>query len=57
MYKDSSRRDPNKRCEYHNDIGHSTNECKNVKDEIENLIRLGHLYEWIKNRLPHLNPG
>ncbi|XP_060974605.1 uncharacterized protein LOC115696602 [Cannabis sativa] len=34
----------------------STNECKNLKDEIESLIRLGHLYEWIKNRLPHLNP-
>ncbi|KAM6577561.1 hypothetical protein CsatB_029398 [Cannabis sativa] len=57
LYKDSSRRDPSKRCEYHNDIGHSTNECKNLKDEIENLIRLGHLYEWIKNKLPHLNPG
>ncbi|KAM6548574.1 hypothetical protein CsatB_020250 [Cannabis sativa] len=56
LYRDSSRRDPSKRCEYHNDNGHSTNECKNLKDEIENLIRLGHLYEWIKNRLPHLNP-
>ncbi|XP_060962212.1 uncharacterized protein LOC133032323 [Cannabis sativa] len=56
LYRDSSRRDLNKRCEYHNDIGHNTNECKNLKDEIENLIRLGHLYEWIKNRLPHLNP-
>ncbi|XP_060974155.1 uncharacterized protein LOC133039311 [Cannabis sativa] len=56
LYKDSSRRDPNKRCKYHNDIGHNTNECKNLKDEIENLIRLGHIYEWIKNRLPHLNP-
>ncbi|XP_060967277.1 uncharacterized protein LOC133035429 [Cannabis sativa] len=56
LYRDFSRRDSNKRCEYHNDIGHSTNECKNLKDEIENLILLGHLYEWIKNRLPHLNP-
>ncbi|KAM6551603.1 hypothetical protein CsatB_001411 [Cannabis sativa] len=26
------------------------------RDEIKNLIRLGHLYEWIKNQLPHLNP-
>ncbi|KAM6569259.1 hypothetical protein CsatB_017244 [Cannabis sativa] len=57
LYRDSSRRDPSKRCEYHNDIGHNTNECKNLKDEIENLIRLGHLYEWIKNRLPHLTPA
>ncbi|KAM6589813.1 hypothetical protein CsatA_012418 [Cannabis sativa] len=56
IYPDSSRRDPSKRIEYHNDIGHNTNECKNLKDEIENLIQLGHLYEWIKNRLPHLNP-
>ncbi|KAM6590518.1 uncharacterized protein LOC133036965 [Cannabis sativa] len=55
LYRDSSRRDPSKRCEYHNDIGHSTNECKNLKDEIGNLIQLGHLYEWIKNRLSHLN--
>ncbi|XP_060968020.1 uncharacterized protein LOC133035784 [Cannabis sativa] len=56
LYRDSSQRDSNKRCEYHKNIGHSTNECKNLKDEIENFIRLGHLYEWIKNPLPHLNP-
>uniref|UniRef100_A0A803NIH4 Uncharacterized protein n=1 Tax=Cannabis sativa TaxID=3483 RepID=A0A803NIH4_CANSA len=56
LYRDISQRDPNKRCEYQNDIGHTTNECKNLKDEIENLIRLAHLYEWIKSRLPHLNP-
>ncbi|KAM6583072.1 hypothetical protein CsatB_010074 [Cannabis sativa] len=56
LYRDSSQMDPNQRCEYHNNIGHNTNECKNLKDEIENFIRLGHLYEWIKNPLPHLNP-
>uniref|UniRef100_A0A803Q568 Uncharacterized protein n=1 Tax=Cannabis sativa TaxID=3483 RepID=A0A803Q568_CANSA len=57
LYRDRSRRDPNKRCECHNDIGHTTNKCKNLKDEIENLIRLDHLYEWIRNRLSHMREG
>uniref|UniRef100_A0A803PHZ6 Reverse transcriptase domain-containing protein n=1 Tax=Cannabis sativa TaxID=3483 RepID=A0A803PHZ6_CANSA len=38
LYRDSSWRDPNKRCDYHNDINHTTNECTNLKDEIESLI-------------------
>uniref|UniRef100_A0A803PU16 Integrase catalytic domain-containing protein n=1 Tax=Cannabis sativa TaxID=3483 RepID=A0A803PU16_CANSA len=41
--RDNSQRDPSKRRDYHNNIGHTTNECKNLKDEIESLIRLGHL--------------
>uniref|UniRef100_A0A803QII8 Uncharacterized protein n=1 Tax=Cannabis sativa TaxID=3483 RepID=A0A803QII8_CANSA len=32
---------PCKRCESHNDIGHTTNECGYLKDEMENLIKMG----------------
>uniref|UniRef100_A0A803PR26 Uncharacterized protein n=1 Tax=Cannabis sativa TaxID=3483 RepID=A0A803PR26_CANSA len=28
-----------------------------MKYQIKNLIRLGYLYEWIKSKLPHLNPA
>ncbi|XP_062086433.1 uncharacterized protein LOC133792541 [Humulus lupulus] len=41
-------RDTNKRCAYHKDVGHSTEECHQLKDEIKNLIKLGHLHQWVK---------
>ena len=37
--KDISKRDTTKFCRYHNDYGHDTNECNQLKDEIEFLIR------------------
>ena len=30
-------RDSSKRCEFHKDIGHTANECRHLKDEIESL--------------------
>ena len=41
--KDHSKRDPSKFCRYHRDIDHDTNECFDLKEEIEDLIRRGHL--------------
>ncbi|CAA0839165.1 Unknown protein, partial [Striga hermonthica] len=34
-------------CRYHRDYGHWTNNCKELKDEIERLIRAGHLKEFV----------
>ncbi|XP_060973885.1 uncharacterized protein LOC133039098 [Cannabis sativa] len=39
MRKDISKRDMNKFCRFHNDYGHDTDECNNLKEEIEFLIR------------------
>ncbi|XP_031252172.1 uncharacterized protein LOC116110080 [Pistacia vera] len=46
-----SRKDHQKYCQYHRDIGHNTNECRAVKDTIEDLIRRGHLKESVKKAL------
>ncbi|XP_063942758.1 uncharacterized protein LOC135150401 [Daucus carota subsp. sativus] len=36
-----------KYCEYHESTGHDTHECRQLKEEIESLIKEGHLNEWI----------
>lgn len=46
LRKDRAQRDPTKFCHFHNDIGHHTNECRQSKDEITNLIKLGHLQKY-----------
>lgn len=41
----------------HNDIEHHTNECWQVKDTIENIIKLGWLYHYSKGEVrPQLPP-
>lgn len=35
--------DRSKHCEYHRNYGHNTEECRTLKDDIEKLIRKGHL--------------
>ncbi|XP_062103858.1 uncharacterized protein LOC133814973 [Humulus lupulus] len=46
--RDGERKDSKKLCRYHNDVGHHTNECQHLKDEIKNLIKLGHLHQYAK---------
>ncbi|XP_074336440.1 uncharacterized protein LOC141673585 [Apium graveolens] len=36
-----------KYCEYHESSGHNTHECRQLKDEIETLIKEGYLGEWV----------
>ncbi|XP_062080899.1 uncharacterized protein LOC133785697 [Humulus lupulus] len=48
--RDRERRDSNKFCRSPNDVGHHTNECQKIKDEIENLIKLGHLHQYARGR-------
>ena len=42
-----SKRDPNKYCRYHQDRGHTTDECRQLKDEIEGLISRGYLRQYV----------
>ncbi|GMN21498.1 hypothetical protein TIFTF001_050140 [Ficus carica] len=45
---DRSRRNPNKYCHFHKDIGHDTKNCIQLRDQIELLIREGHLREFVE---------
>ncbi|KAL5540826.1 hypothetical protein UlMin_043796 [Ulmus minor] len=49
-----NRRDNTKYCRYHRDIGHITEECRVLKDEIERLIQRGQLRNYVRdeNRQP-----
>ncbi|GJS04063.1 reverse transcriptase domain-containing protein [Tanacetum coccineum] len=42
------KRSSNKFCDFHNDKGHSTNECMQLKKKIEELVRAGKLSHLIK---------
>ncbi|XP_027173140.1 uncharacterized protein LOC113772850 [Coffea eugenioides] len=42
------KRNSNLYCLYHRDIGHETEDCNDLKKEIENLIRQGHLKQFIR---------
>ncbi|XP_077222110.1 uncharacterized protein LOC143855951 [Tasmannia lanceolata] len=48
MLSKSNKRDKSKYCKYHKDHGHDTNECRHLKEEIELLIKRGHLRNYIK---------
>ncbi|GJZ56457.1 hypothetical protein Tco_0611650, partial [Tanacetum coccineum] len=42
------RSDSSKLCEFHNDKGHSTDECVPLKKQIEELVRAGKLSQFVK---------
>ncbi|KAM6551598.1 hypothetical protein CsatB_001406 [Cannabis sativa] len=44
------KRDPTKYCKYHKDIGHTTDTCCQLKDEIESLIARGHFKQYVKRQ-------
>ncbi|KAL5580033.1 hypothetical protein UlMin_012475 [Ulmus minor] len=50
-----NRRDNMKYCHYHHDIGHVTEECRVLKDEIERLIQRGQLRNYVRgnSQQPH----
>ena len=47
LTKDPAKRDRNKFCEYHQDHGHLTSECYQLKRQIEALIQDGKLKEYV----------
>nr|GEU37502.1 reverse transcriptase domain-containing protein [Tanacetum cinerariifolium] len=54
------KRNNNKFCDFHNDKGHNTNECVQLKKQIEELVRAGklsHLIKEIKQGIDQPNVG
>ncbi|GMN49655.1 hypothetical protein TIFTF001_018818 [Ficus carica] len=45
---DRSRRNQNKYCHFHKDVGHDTKDCIQLRDQIEQLIREGYLREFVE---------
>ncbi|KAA8519121.1 hypothetical protein F0562_013405 [Nyssa sinensis] len=46
--RDPSLRDQSKYCNFHKDHGHTTNTCRTLRYEIEQLIKKGRLWEFVK---------
>ncbi|KAL5541827.1 hypothetical protein UlMin_009537 [Ulmus minor] len=46
--KMDSQRDNTKYCRFHRDTGHTTEECRVLKDEVERLIQRGQLREYVR---------
>ena len=47
MKGDPNKRNRNKYCRFHRDHGHDTDECFDLKQQIENLIRQGKLRNFL----------
>lgn len=47
MGGDISRRNQNSYCTYHREKWHTTKQCKVLKNHLEQLVRLGHLKEFV----------
>ena len=47
---DHSKRNQNKYCWFHKDVGHTTEECITLKDEIEKFIHRRYLQDYINNK-------
>ena len=47
MGGDLSRRNQNLYCTYHRDKGHTTEQCRVLKDHLEQLVKVGYLKEFV----------
>ncbi|GAV61697.1 hypothetical protein CFOL_v3_05224, partial [Cephalotus follicularis] len=52
MRSPAEKRNTEKYCRYHRDHGHDTEECRQLKNQIEDLIRKGHLRKYIDRDAP-----
>ncbi|XP_070041050.1 uncharacterized protein [Nicotiana tomentosiformis] len=50
MRSDPSQRDPNLWCEYHGKNGHQIGDCRYLREEVETLLKNGHLRELLSDR-------
>ena len=48
MKNSSNVRDQDKHCEYHEDVGHRTNDCILLKKHLDELVKEGHLKRYLK---------
>lgn len=49
MRTDLEKRNKNQFCRFHKEVGHDTDDCRQLKDEIEFLIRRGKLSKFTKD--------
>ena len=49
MGGDPSRRNQNLYCTYHRDRGHTTEQCRVLKDHLEQLVKARYLKEFVKD--------
>ncbi|GMN20723.1 hypothetical protein TIFTF001_043157 [Ficus carica] len=54
---DCARRNQNKYCNFHKDVGHDTKDCIQFRDQIELLIRDGHLPEFVERIVTPVGPS
>ncbi|XP_014498742.1 uncharacterized protein LOC106759880 [Vigna radiata var. radiata] len=50
--------DENKYCRYHQNRGHTTEDCNTLKDKLESLVQAGHLQKFVRRhqtRAPNVN--
>ncbi|GAV58522.1 LOW QUALITY PROTEIN: hypothetical protein CFOL_v3_02055, partial [Cephalotus follicularis] len=52
MRSPAEKRNTEKYCRYHRDHGHDTEECRQLKNQIEDLIRKGHLRKYVDRDAP-----
>lgn len=50
MITPAEKRDRSKYCEYHRDFGHTTGDCHQLQDAIEDLIQRGHLRYFVQSQ-------
>ncbi|GKA02390.1 reverse transcriptase domain-containing protein [Tanacetum coccineum] len=48
MVTPAEKRDPNKYCEFHSDMGHNTDECMQLRKQIDEMIKARKLSQFIK---------
>ena len=52
LHSSSNVRDKNKYCWFHKDHGHYTEDCRDLKEQVEELIQKGKLQNYVKNGEP-----
>ncbi|XP_043717607.1 uncharacterized protein LOC122665521 [Telopea speciosissima] len=57
MFSRPEDRNNNKFCKFHKDVGHDTEDCRQLKREIEDVIQKGHLRRYIKEDVKGSSKG